>query len=150
MRFRSLLPLPLLALLVLGGTAAPARAGDLPAFALTTSAHVDAYAAPGQSVIVPWFTEDSGADALNLTVRAAQYTLYSFEFPAIAWVTGLSPATFTLTSGQSGSVQVTVAVPAATAPGNYYVNVAALAADAACSANCIGAVVAGTLEVHVS
>jgi hypothetical protein len=48
-------------------------------------------------------------------------------------------------------VQVVVNVPAGTAPGNWYVNVAASATDANCTGTCnVGAIVAGTLEVHVS
>ena len=150
-KLRHLLPIPLLALLALAGPAVPARAGDPPAFSVTTSAHVDAYAAPGQSVTVPWFVENSGADPLLITLRPGEYTLNSVRFPAIAWVEPVSPATFELSSGQSATVQVTVDVPAATAPGNWYVNIAASASDATCTGTCnVGAIVAGTLEVHVS
>ncbi len=145
-----LLPLPLLALLALAGPAAPARADALPAFSLTTSAHVDAYAAPGQAVTVPWFTEDSGADPLSISMQTAEYTLLAIQHPAIGWVQSLSPSQFILTSGQYQDVHVTVDVPDGTAPGDYYVNIAVSATDATCSANCVGAVVAGTLEVHVS
>jgi uncharacterized membrane protein len=148
---RLLVLLPLLALVAWGGPAAPAHADELPPVSLTTSAHVDAYAAPGQSVTVPWFVENSGADPLLVALRPGEYTLPSVRYPAIAWVEPIAPSQLTLTSGQSATVQITVDVPAATAPGNWYVNIAASAEDAACTGTCnVGAIVAGTLEVHVS
>lgn len=70
--------------------------------------------------------------------------------PAIGWVQPLAPQQFALDSGQSEDVPVTVDVPEGTAPGNYAVNVIAMASVPGCTANCIGAGAGGTLEVHVS
>lgn len=50
-KFRYLLPAPFLALLILDGPASPASAQTLPPFSLTTSAHLDVTAAPGQRTV---------------------------------------------------------------------------------------------------
>jgi uncharacterized membrane protein len=66
-------------------------------------------------------------------------------------VDSISPTTFTLASGQSENVPVTCSVPADAVPGDtYYWSVTATAADAACTTNCIGAGVAGWLEITVT
>jgi hypothetical protein len=57
---------------------------------------------------------------------------------------------FTLDSGQSDDVSVTVDVPEGTASGNYAVNVTAMTSVPGCAANCIGGGAGGTPEVHVS
>lgn len=150
MKFRYLLPAPFLALLLLGGPASPASAQTLPPFSLTTSAHVDLYASLGQQVTAEWFVEDSGADPLAITMSLAELTALAQQSPAIGWVEPISPSQFTLSSEQPVEVLVVVDVPSGTAPGNYAVNVEALASVPGCSGVCVSGAVAGTLEVHVS
>ncbi len=81
---------------------------------------------------------------------AAELTALAQQSPAIGWVEPLSPSQFTLSSGQYEDVPVVVDVPSGTAPGNYAVNVEALASVPGCSGVCVSGAVAGTLEVHVS
>lgn len=148
MKFRSLLPLPFLALLLLGGTASPVRADTLPPVSPTTSAHVDAYAAPGQEVTATWFAEDSGSDPLLITMSDSP------PWPglgsAAGWVQSVDPSQFALTSGQSQDVAITVDVPGSAAPGSYYVLIEASASDTSCTSGCIGVAVGGWLVVHVT
>lgn len=71
--------------------------------------------------------------------------------PATGWVESLSPTALTLASGQTENVSVTFSVPAGAVSGEtYYWSVTATAADAACTGNCIGAAVAGRLEITVT
>ncbi len=145
---RRLLALPpLVALLALAGPAAPVRADVLPAFSLTTTASEAAYAAPGQREAVEWFTEDSGADALRVTMSLAELNPESQQSPALALVRAIRPEHFRLASGASRYVRVVVKVPKGTPAGQLYVNVEA---SASVPGNSVTGAVAGTLEVIVS
>lgn len=153
MKFRYLLPAPFLALLLLGGPTSPARAGTLPPVSLTATAVAYVTAAPGQQGVATWYVADSGADALRVTMTDSEspYSFMTNPNPAAGWAESLSPATLTLASGQSENVAVTFSVPKDAVPGTtYYWSVTASASDAACSGNCLGAAVAGWLEITVT
>jgi uncharacterized membrane protein len=143
-----MLPAPFLALLLLGGPASPASAQTLLPFSLTTSAHVDVTAAPGQRAVAEWYVLDSGASELAVTMSAASLNAESQQSPALAWVRHIRPVRFKLASGAYRDVQVVVRVPRGTPAGSYFVNVEASAAVPGTGGTISGAV-AGTLEVDV-
>lgn len=71
--------------------------------------------------------------------------------PATGWVESLEPTTFTLASGQPENVPITFSMPEDAVPGEaYYWSVTASAFDASCTGSCVGAGVAGWLEVTVT
>ncbi len=57
------------------------------------SARNPADAAPGQTVTVPWFVEDSVADSLAVTLELMSLLPLTPEYPAIGWIQPLDPAT---------------------------------------------------------
>jgi hypothetical protein len=129
-------------------TRLPASAATLPPFSLTTSAHVDVTEAPGQRAVAEWFVEDSGADALKVTMADTSFTARGQRSTRQSAGSARSGPCTSSWPPAYRDVRIVIRVPRGTAPGSYFVNVESSALVPGSSG--IAGGVAATLEVDVS